>query len=240
MHRKTTTTALETAFARAKLIIFDCDGVVVDSENIFKASQKEVLEQQSIRITEKWLTQNTHGFQLTDMLGAVEAVCGSQIDRAAFYKLYSEILTRRFTNCLKQVEGVSETCASLLKINKQICVATNGEADVTDLKLRSTGMDSYFSPEVRFFAAQVGLPKPAPDIFIFAADNMKHKREDCVVIEDSPFGIKAAKAAGMYAVGFLGGSHTAISGKHDYARKLREAGADIIVDNYSRLIKAAL
>jgi len=101
-------------------------------------------------------------------------------------------------------------------------------------------MDYYFTSEVRFFAAQVQNPKPAPDLFKYAAEIMKHNPEDCVVIEDSPFGITGAKAAGMRAIGFLGGSHTPLAGKDDYSRKLFDAGADIVIDGYSNLMKAIL
>jgi HAD superfamily hydrolase (TIGR01509 family) len=225
---------------KTKLIIFDCDGVIVDSENIFKSSQREAMELQNIHVTETWLTQNTHGFQLEDTLDSVERLSGKKMDRAKFIRDYEEMLTHRFTNTLIPVEGVLDTCKTLHGMQKQICLATNGEAPVTDLKLRSTGMDYYFTSEVRFFAAQVKNPKPAPDLFKYAAEIMKHNPEDCVVIEDSPFGIRGAKAAGMRAIGFLGGSHTPLAGKDDYSRKLFDAGADIVIDGYSNLMKAIL
>ena len=123
-------------------------------------------------------------------------------------------------------------------MDKSICLATNGEADVTDLKLRLTGLDAYFNAKARFFASQVKKPKPAPDIFKYAARNMGQDAENCVVIEDSPFGIRGAKAAGMYAIGFIGGSHTRLVGRENYSRKLYNAGADIVIDGHSRLLRA--
>ena len=220
-----------------KLIMFDCDGVVVDSENIFKTSQKEALERQNIHVTEKWLTQNTHGFQLEDTLNAVECLSGKRIDRASYNRDYEDMLMLRFTNTLKPIEGVLDICKTLCAMQKQICLATGGEPEITDLKLRSTGTDHYFTPDVRFFGTQVQNPKPAPDIFQYAAKIMKYDPEDCLVIEDSPLGIVGAKAAGMRTIGFLGGSHTPLAGKEDYSRKLIDAGADIVIDCYVNLME---
>lgn len=223
---------------KTELVIFDCDGVLVDSENIFKGSQREVLEQQNIFVTEEWLNQNTHGFQLEDTLRSVGNLSGTEVDRTAFLKQYEEMLTNKFTFSLQKMKGIFEICNNLLNMEKYFCLATNGEAETTDLKLKSTGLDTYFGRDVRFFASQVKMPKPAPDIFQYAAEIMGQSSENCVVIEDSPFGVIGAKAAGMYTIGFLGGSHTQVFGRENYSRKLYDAGADIVIDDYSELFSA--
>jgi HAD superfamily hydrolase (TIGR01509 family) len=223
---------------KTTLIIFDCDGVLVDSEIIFKTSQRISLERQNVVITEEWLHQNTHGFPLESTLIAIESFSGKRIDRKLFRTHYEHLLNCAFSGSLSPINGLFELCNTLLESHKGICLATNGDARATNIKLRSTGLDYFFKPNVRFCASQVPRPKPAPDIFELAARTLGHKADECLVIEDSPFGVRGAKAAGMYTIGFIGGSHARFSGTDNYTSVLYDAGADIVIAHHSQIIRA--
>ena len=99
--------------------------------------------------------------------------------------------------------------------------------------------EEFFPKEHIFSSSQVEHGKPAPDLFLFAAQNMGFKPEDCIVIEDSHLGIQGAKAANMRAIGFTGGSHAALL-EDDYPALLKNAGAEAVIDDHSNLTKLLL
>ncbi len=111
-----------------------------------------------------------------------------------------------------------------------MCVASSGAHDKIFATLSRTGLYRRFAPHI-FSASQVGNGKPAPDLFLFAAAQMKYSPHRCVVVEDSIAGVMAGVAAGMTVLGFVGGSHC----QSDDKARLRDAGATLVFDDMRQL-----
>jgi HAD superfamily hydrolase (TIGR01509 family) len=131
-------------------------------------------------------------------------------------------LLERFRQELQPVTGVAAAIASL---PYRRCVCSSSAPERLRLSLEVTGLAPLFGEHV-FSAAQVQHGKPAPDLFWFAARALGEAPSDAIVIEDSPLGIEAARAAGMHSIGFMGASHVV----PDLRERLKVAGADLIVD----------
>ncbi len=127
-----------------------------------------------------------------------------------------------FENSLAPVAGVVELVANL---RVKFCVASNGPHEKIQFTLGRTGLLPHFAGRV-FSAQDVKQPKPAPDLFLHAAATLGAHARDCVVVEDSPTGVTAARAAGMRVLGFAAMGQTA---------KLRQAGADIVFSDMREL-----
>lgn len=126
---------------------------------------------------------------------------------------------------LRTPEGASDVLAQL-KQERSICVASNGERNNVLKSLRVTGLMEHFVEEQVFTKIQVARPKPAPDLFLFTAEQMGFEPAQCLVIEDSPAGVAAAVAANMPVIGFTGCSHD----QERQADLLTDAGANFIID----------
>jgi HAD superfamily hydrolase (TIGR01509 family) len=156
------------------------------------------------------------------------SVLASLIGRPAppdFLSAFRDRTFQAFRTSLEPVAGVTEVIESL---QSPYCVASNGPREKMRLTLEHTGLLPHF--EGRIFSAQdVALPKPAPDLFLHAAAAMRARPGSCVVVEDSPTGVKAAKAAGMRVLGY------AVMGQD---AKLHAAGADRLLKNMAELPQA--
>jgi HAD superfamily hydrolase (TIGR01509 family) len=190
-----------------ELVIFDCDGVLVDSETISVGVLIELLRGAGIGITEA----DAYRLFLGRSVGTVEALLesdfglvltGAQLDGIR------EETFRRFRGELKPMPGALEALSAL---EARRCVASSSSPERIRLSLSLTGLLEMLEPHI-YSASMVVRGKPAPDLFLHAAEEMGVRPEDCVVVEDSPAGIDAAKAAGMRAFAFTGGSHAADAG----------------------------
>lgn len=188
--------------AAPELVIFDCDGVLVDSEPISIQVLTEIISEAGVEISA--------GVAYRDFLGrSMASILETLSDR---YKLtmsgdhLAEIRSRlygRFERSLVAVKGVR---AMLDALQLPCCVASSSQLERIRLTLRITGLLEYFEPHL-YSSSMVANGKPAPDLFLLAARSCGVRPEACVVIEDSPAGIEAAKRAGMRVFGFTGGSH---------------------------------
>ncbi|MGW3151653.1 HAD family hydrolase [Streptomyces sp. NPDC001177] len=186
---------------RYELVIFDNDGVLVDSEPI------------SNRILAAHLTELGHPTSYED---SIRDYMGSAMHR--IHELIQERTGRRlpddfddvfharvfeaFERELKPVAGVADVLEKLAADGVPYCVASSGSHERIRVGHRTTGLDRWFD-ESRIFSSQdVGRGKPAPDLFLYAAERMGAAPERCVVVEDSPLGVQAAVAAGMDVYGF--------------------------------------
>jgi HAD superfamily hydrolase (TIGR01509 family) len=184
------------------LVIFDCDGVLVDSERISLAVMRAVLADLGCVLDEAEGYAHLLGRSLPSVAAWLRRSRGldlssehvAELRRRLFDRLRAELVP------LPGVEGVVE------HLPMPVCVASSSQPDRIRLTLRVTGLLDLFEPHV-FSAAEVARGKPAPDLFLHAARSMGVPPADCVVVEDSPAGLAAAAAAGMRAVAFLGGSH---------------------------------
>ena len=207
------------------LLIFDCDGVLVDSESLSCRIDAEFLTQIGIPYTAEEIARQFLGVSLKTMIARIEAERGCRLPDD-FSERLNRILFARFETDLKPIEGVRDT---ILSLPHPRCVASSSVPERIALSLRITGLSDLFDDI--FSSTQVPRGKPAPDLFLHAASNMKARPEDCLVIEDSVAGVQAALAAGMRVIGFTGGGHCG----PDHAEKLRQAGAPLVIDRMADL-----
>ncbi|MYX40508.1 HAD-IA family hydrolase [Streptomyces sp. SID89] len=186
---------------RHDLILFDNDGVLVDSEPI------------SNRLLAAYLTELGHPTSYEDSLrdymgAAMHRVHDLVLERTGrrlpedFDDVFHARVFAAFERELKPVPGVAEVLEKLTADGVPYCVASSGSHERIRVGHRTTGLDRWFD-DARIFSSQdVGRGKPAPDLFLYAAERMGVAPEKCLVIEDSPLGVQAALAAGMEVYGF--------------------------------------
>jgi HAD superfamily hydrolase (TIGR01509 family) len=208
------------------LVIFDCDGVLVDSEVISCRAHSDVLSRHGYPITLQQVFDRFLGRSTRQANLEVEAELGRALPDEFHVQLQDEQL-RAFEADLQAVPHIH---LALDKIAQAICVASSGSQQRMRVTLGRTGLYDRFAPNI-FSASQVTNGKPAPDLFLFAAERMNVSPERCLVIEDSVPGITGGRAAGMPVLGFHGGSHC----RDGYGEKLRDAGAAMIFDDMRQL-----
>jgi len=175
-----------------KCIIFDCDGTLVDSEELFNRALSIKLGERGVKLSVKQLVDQFRGVQLTTVLETLQTQYNVELDDA-FIANYRVLVNEFFKNELKACNGVEETLA---QIEVPMCVATNGPLDKMKLALNTTHLEPHFNGRL-FSAFEVDSWKPEPDLFLHAAQKMGYKPEQCMVVEDSIVGIEAAIAAQM-------------------------------------------
>jgi HAD superfamily hydrolase (TIGR01509 family) len=212
--------------ASPSLVIFDCDGVLIDSELIACRVDAECLGEIGFPVTAEFIQENFIGISSRVMLERLERDHGCKLP-ADFAGTLRRRLEASFTEELEAIAGVTDVLAALA-LRK--CVASGSDPQRLRHTLGVTGLWPHFDPHV-FSATMVRNGKPAPDLFLFAAERMGVSVLDCVVVEDSRTGVTAARAAGMRVLGFTGGSHC----RPDHGTRLREAGADAVFDDMRRL-----
>lgn len=208
------------------LIIFDCDGVLVDSEVIACRVDADSLTRHGYPITADQVLDRFLGRSMRQVRLEVEAELGRSLPDDFSTQLLEE-LYRSFVAELKAVPHIH---ATLDTIAQPACVASSSSHERMRISLGRTGLYDRFAPHI-FSATQVRNGKPAPDLFLFAAEQMAMSPKQCLVIEDSAPGIAAARAAGMTVLGFHGGSHC----RPGYADRLHAAGAAIVFNDMRQL-----
>ena len=182
------------------LVILDCDGVLVDSEPISVRLDVVELGKLGWHLTEAEVAERFVGRSHEYMLGEIEAAIGRPLPAGwedEFHALYRDA----FEAELVPVDGIVET---LERIAVPTCVASSSSHERLRLTLGLTGLLARFEGRI-FSAADVANGKPAPDLFLHAAAAMDADPARCAVVEDSRYGVEAARAAGMRAFGYAGG-----------------------------------
>jgi HAD superfamily hydrolase (TIGR01509 family) len=208
------------------LLIFDCDGVLVDSEPIACAAFAHLVTSLGHAMTTADVVREFGGRSVADATKEVEKRLGHPIPAATWEQAGRDLL-ERFRCELEAMPGLPDAISALPYPR---CVASSSMPERIRVSLEVTGLAPLFGPNV-FSAVQVKRGKPAPDLFLFAAEQMGHAAADSVVIEDSVFGIRAAQAAGMAAIGFVGGGHATAA----LASELTKAGADMVISTMAAL-----
>lgn len=199
-------------------VIFDFDGVIADSEMLANLVLAEELTRLGLPTSLEQSYARYIGTRWDEMIARIEAALGRAVPPDWSAQL-SDTMMARFRRDLAEVPGAGAFIAMLGSLPRGI--ASSSSPERLALCLEVLGLAEAFGPHV-FSAELVTLGKPAPDIYLLAAERLGVAPEACLVIEDSPSGIKAAKAAGMEVVGLLAGAH--IQPGHD--ARLRAAGAD--------------
>jgi HAD superfamily hydrolase (TIGR01509 family) len=208
------------------LVIFDCDGVLVDSEVISCRVHAEVLTQHGYPITAEQVSSRFMGRSALDAHGEVERELGRALPDG-FEELRKQAVLDALATSLVPIPHIH---AALDTIAVPVCVASSGFPSKIVQSLTNTRLHPRFAPNI-FSASQVERGKPAPDLFLFAAGQMQVSPERCLVIEDSIPGITGALAAGMAVLGFHGGGHCGPG----YADRLLAAGAILTFDDMRQL-----
>ena len=183
-----------------ELVIFDCDGVLVDSERISVRVDVAVLARLGWPMTEAEVVERFMGRTEADMAAEIEAHLGRPLP-ANWEEPFRHLYREAFEAELKPVPGILE---ALDAIAGPICVASSGTHERMRYTLGLTGLYPRFAGRI-FSASEVARGKPAPDLFLHAARRMGVRPAACAVVEDSRYGVEAARGAGMRAFGYAGG-----------------------------------
>ena len=185
-----------------KLIIFDCDGVLVDSEILSKRVLLSMLGDLGVNLSDDYYYTHFLGYNFEHVTAKVLADF-SVILTNEFRQNYRQALVNVFSIELKKTTDLEWL---LPQLNVSTCVATSGSPEKVKNSLNHTKLEEYFTGTV-FTSSEVKHGKPAPDLFLHAAAKMGVSPENCLVIEDSETGIKAALAANMRVIRYAGASH---------------------------------
>ncbi|KXS36756.1 MAG: HAD family hydrolase [Halomonadaceae bacterium T82-2] len=209
------------------LLIFDCDGVLVDSEAIAEGVLRERLA--------AWLPDLAAEHELRRALGMTTAAILEHLEGLSAHALPADALARidaaieaRLAEELEAMAGVAEAIDAL---DLPLAIVSNSSRRRVLASLANTGLDARLGQAPLFTAEQVAHPKPAPDVYLLAARSLAVAPGDCLVVEDSISGARAARAAGMTVIGFTGASHI----EDGHAERLREAGARDVLAHMTQL-----
>ncbi|WP_377292763.1 HAD family hydrolase [Rhizobium sp. SG2393] len=210
------------------LIIFDCDGVLVDSEIICSRVESELLTEAGYPISAEEHSERFAGMTWRNTLLTVEKEADIPFSASLIDKV-EKILDARLPKEIEAIEGVQ---AVLEKLTLPFCVCSNSTSHRLDMMLSAVKLKPLFKGHI-YSARDLGEDrvKPKPDIFLHGAKQMGAKPARALVVEDSVHGVEAARAAGMRVVGFTGGSHTYPS----HADRLTDAGAETVISRMSML-----
>lgn len=210
------------------LIIFDNDGVLVDSEIIAAEVESVLLTEAGYPISVEEMGERFAGMTWQNILLAVEREASIPLSASLIDKS-EKILDERLGRDVAIIPGVKE---ALARLTQPRCICSNSTGRRLDSMLTHVGLKAYFDPHI-FSARDLGEDrvKPRPDIFLHAAKEMGVKPSRAVVVEDSVHGIRGAVAAGMRVIGFTGASHTYPS----HADRLTDAGAETVIARMSDL-----
>ncbi|WP_394690266.1 HAD family hydrolase [Hoeflea sp.] len=204
------------------LIIFDCDGVLVDSEVIAAEVESALLSEAGYSISPEELAERFAGLTWKDILFEVERESNIPLS-ASLIDASEALLDKKLAAEVRAIDGVA---MAISRLAQPRCICSNSSAHRLAAMLKRTGLDRLFGERV-YSAKEVGegRTKPAPDVFLHGASEFDVNPANVLVIEDSVHGVEAARAAGMRVVGFTGGSHS----YPGHADKLTDAGAETVI-----------
>lgn len=214
------------------LLIFDCDGVVLDSMTIHNEVESEAYAELGIYLAPQELAKRFAGMPLIEEFRILEREMGILFppDAEAQIDVRKE---KAFNERLKEISGISAALDELKDIPR--CIASGSRLEQLRHSLSVANLYERFAPSI-YSSEQVARGKPAPDLFLFAAQKMGFPPEDCLVIEDAVAGVQGALAAGMRVFGFTGGQHCSHPyGDGEQGERLVAAGAEHVFANMREL-----
>lgn len=183
------------------MVIFDCNGVLVDSDPIASAVLAEALGRIGVKASAAGVMRRFHGRRPSDIFAVIETAIGRRlpVDFSAF------VATETLRRLRAELRPIAHAARALTWIRGPKAVASSSPPDRIRASLEVTGLIHFFEPRL-FSASAVRHGKPAPDLFLLAAARSQVAASECIVVEDSAPGVAAAVAAGMKPIGFVGGS----------------------------------
>ena len=207
-----------------KCILFDCDGVLVDSEVIANMHFVQGLNKIGVALTEEESLKRFTGKSKATVYEELGVSHHMRFTQEMIDDIQDAIL-QGLAQKVCAIDQIDQVLAILQKSKSlTFCVASSGTFEKIHQSLKRTGLSCYFDSSNIFSSQLVKQGKPAPDLFLHAAEKMNVSPHECLVIEDSLPGIQAAKAAGMRVIGFVGGSHAQSSW---YREQLKEIGVEL-------------
>jgi HAD superfamily hydrolase (TIGR01509 family) len=213
------------------LVIFDCNGVLVDSEPIATAVLVEEFARVGVSMTREMVAHKFLWRRPADIYAAVEAATGRRLP-VTFSLIVADKTRDRLAAELRPTPHITH---ALNWVRGPKAVASSSSFERMCASLETTDLLRYFEPRL-FSASEVARGKPAPDLFEYTATKLEVDPADCIVIEDSPPGVAAAVAAGMKPIGFVGGSHASFH----LASQLTAAGARTVIADMRALHSAVI
>jgi HAD superfamily hydrolase (TIGR01509 family) len=210
------------------LVIFDCDGVLVDSEIVAARVEAQLLTAAGHEIEPEELARTYAGLTFRDIMLRIEKET-QRLFQASLIDEAERLVDRRLQAEVRAIEGAHEAVAA---VTAKRCICSNSSSERLRMMLTKTRLLPFF--EGKIFSSldtPSKQPKPAPDVFLHAAGTMGADPRNCFVIEDSVHGVNGAKAAGMRVIGFTGASHT----HPGHADMLMEAGAETVIRRWADL-----
>jgi len=209
-----------------ELIIFDCDGVLVDSEIVACRIDARELGRLGFQITAEAVAARFIGHGTQDMLDALQTEQGIRVPE----DFRDHLLAATLNAFADELRAVPNVVQALDRLHWPLCVASSSDVARIEYSLELTGLARYFAGRI-FSAQMVARGKPDPDLFEFAARSVGAAPAACLVIEDSVAGVQAGVSAGMRVFGYTGASHCADG--HD--ARLHTAGASTVFDDMTAL-----
>jgi HAD superfamily hydrolase (TIGR01509 family) len=208
----------------SSLIIFDCDGVLVDSETLENEVVAQCLTEAGFPMTGPQARERYIGLSMAKLMELVEAEMGQPLPESWLADFHARSRARLQVE-IAAIEGVTEAIDAIEATGLETAVASSGEHAKMAITLGKTGLYERFRGRI-FSAEEVAHGKPEPDVYLLAARKLGYDPQTCFAVEDSPNGVRAAVAAGMYVFGY--------AAQIDPAR-LTEAGAHEVFNNMSDL-----
>jgi len=210
------------------LVVFDCDGVVIDSETIACRVEAEALTRAGYPIDAAGVAERFMGRPTAEKLATVEAELGRPLPPG----YDADVQCRKFEVYARELRAIRGVHGALDRLADRslVCVASSRRPETLRHALDLTGLYDRFAPRI-YSTVAVERGKPAPDLFLFAAKECGVAPERCVVIEDSVPGVHTGRAAGMTVLGFAGGSHC----PPGHGERLRAEGAVLVFENMAKL-----
>jgi len=189
------------------LVIFDCDGVLVDSEPLSNTVFARALQREGLDWSVEETMRRLMGRSMKACVEIIEGLLARQLPENFVHRLQADTLQAFREAPLQPVLGINEAIDALEAAGAKTCIASSGGFDKMEVSLGVTGLLARFEGRI-FSSSQVPRGKPFPDLFLHAAIAMNEQPFDCVVVEDSMPGVQAAKSAGMRVLGYVGAPHT--------------------------------
>lgn len=211
-------------------LIFDCDGVLLNSEEICQGIELTMLAANGVRYTRDELVHKYAGTTEREYREILRDDALSRFSVELSETFFDELNASIAAAYRERLAAIPGAAAAAAAWRKRKAVASSSAKDTLLFKLQTTGLATLFGEHI-YSADAVGVGKPDPALFAYTAAQLGVAQERCLVVEDSVHGVVAAKRAGMTAIGFVGGGHCVT----DHAARLRANGADLVVDTHAEL-----
>lgn len=207
-----------------KLVIFDYDGVIADSEIVFHSVFIAELKKFGVEITSEELSRKFSGNSTAPFNERIYEYCGIKLPKS----FYPETSKKVFDNIdrVKLNPNAVELITELKSRNIDYCIASGGRREWTLQTMSQMNIKKYFPDEIIYTRESVVNGKPAPDIFLNVVDRYKIKKEDCLIIEDSMNGLRAGISSDIQTIAYIGGSHIT----HNYIEDIKKLEIEMVND----------